>query len=87
LGERRFALTYFSPFRLYSYHSNFFISIGNVPAIARLLQTYLEKASQYVLANNQLENFLGVFQKLMSSKANDIYGFQLLEAIFRYIPL
>lgn len=30
---------------------------------------------------------LGVFQKLVASKANDVYGFMLLRGILQYLPV
>lgn len=35
----------------------------------------------------QLTGMLGVFQKLIASKANDMYGFMLLRGIVEYLPL
>ena len=31
--------------------------------------------------NKQLESILGVFQNLIVNKANEVYGFELLESI------
>ena len=57
---------------------------GNVPALTRLLTAYLSKgASEIVL---QLEGLLGVFQKLISSKANEAFAFDLLRGIVIYMP-
>ena len=39
-----------------------------------------------IIANNQLPQYLGVFQKLNSSRITDQHGFDLLEAIFHYVP-
>jgi len=47
----------------------------------------LEKGSVNIIANNQVPNFLGVFQNLVASKLNDQYGFELLTNIFLYIPM
>ena len=61
---------------------------GNIPALARLLQALLARNAQgYFVDQGVLEPLLGVFQKLISSKVNDQYGFDLLESIFLYIPL
>ena len=54
-------------------------SKGNVPALTRLLAAYATKSPQTVSAS--LNPVLGVFQKLISSKSNDVYGFQLLTAL------
>ncbi|KAL7752979.1 importin-alpha export receptor [Sorochytrium milnesiophthora] len=53
---------------------------GNIAALVRLLQAYLSRGSQQMVAGNQLPAILGIFQKLISSKANDQFGFQLLQS-------
>lgn len=60
---------------------------GNIPALVRLLQAYLSHGSREIIESNQLAAFLGVFQKLVASRANDQFGFEMLTSIFRYIPL
>ncbi|ORY84121.1 putative importin-alpha export receptor [Leucosporidium creatinivorum] len=62
-------------------------SKGNVPALVRLFRAFLSRGAQDIVAANQLAPMLGVFQHLIASKANDAYGFELLEAIFEYVPL
>lgn len=62
-------------------------SKGNVPALVRLLRAFLSRGAQEIVAANQLPPMLGVFQHLVASKVNDTYGFELLEAIFEYVPL
>ncbi|KAK9386894.1 Cse1-domain-containing protein [Lipomyces mesembrius] len=59
---------------------------GNIPALTRLLQSILAKAPTIFGAMNLLEALLGVFQKLLSSRANDHLGLDLLESILYYIP-
>lgn len=53
----------------------------------KLLQAYLKSGANWIVANNQLEPMLGVFQKLVSSKLNDHHAFDLLQAIITYIPM
>lgn len=62
-------------------------SKGNVPALVRLLRAFLSRGAQDIVAANQLAPMFGVFQHLIASKANDAYGFELLEAIIEYVPL
>lgn len=54
---------------------------GNVPALVRLLQAYLKKAGPQIAAGGHLQAVLGVFQKLVASKAHDHEGFYILAAI------
>lgn len=60
---------------------------GNAPALVGLLQAILSHGGQVMIESGSLEPLLGVFQKLISSKVNDQYGYDLLEDIFTYIPL
>jgi exportin-2 (importin alpha re-exporter) len=60
---------------------------GNIPALVRLLRAFLSRGAQAIVDANQLPPMLGVFQHLIASKANDTYGFELLEALFEFIPL
>lgn len=62
-------------------------SKGNVPALTRLLQAYLLKGASDIVANNQLNPILGIFQKLLASKATEIGAFELLGAITLYVPM
>ncbi|KAI9480791.1 MAG: Cse1-domain-containing protein, partial [Benjaminiella poitrasii] len=61
---------------------------GNNPALVRLLQAYLNKGVNTILANNQLEPILGIFQqKLVYSRQYDHYGMLLLETITSRVPI
>nr|CAB3233957.1 exportin-2 [Phallusia mammillata] len=58
---------------------------GNVPALVRLVQAFIEKAGDNIAKSGKLNNLLGVFQKLIASKANDHYGFYLLNTMVEYM--
>jgi exportin-2 (importin alpha re-exporter) len=58
---------------------------GNVPALVRLVQAYLKKAAPELVEQGRLVAILGVFQKLISSKANETSAFELLSAITMYV--
>lgn len=58
---------------------------GNVPALVRLLQAYVSKGAAHV-ESDKVNGLLGIFQKLLSSKANDQYGFHLLGTIITSLP-
>ncbi|KAI1314971.1 importin-alpha export receptor [Mortierella claussenii] len=60
---------------------------GNIPALVKLLQAYLQKGASWIVANNHLEPLLGVFQKLVSSKLNDHHAFELLQSMILYVPM
>uniref|UniRef100_A0A671U338 CSE1 chromosome segregation 1-like (yeast) n=1 Tax=Sparus aurata TaxID=8175 RepID=A0A671U338_SPAAU len=61
---------------------------GNIPPLVRLLQAYLEKGGATIAASaaDKIPGLLGVFQKLIASKANDHQGFYLLNSIIEHMP-
>jgi exportin-2 (importin alpha re-exporter) len=60
---------------------------ANTIPLVRLLQAYLRRGSANVIQANKLEGILGVWQKLISSKLYDSYGFDLLMTIFLEVPM
>lgn len=60
---------------------------GNIPALVTLMQAYVVKGSKFIVEHNHVAPFLGIFQKLIVSRMNDQYGFELLAVIFESIPL
>ncbi|KAF2119186.1 CAS/CSE protein [Lophiotrema nucula] len=59
---------------------------GNVPALVRLITAMIPRGAQSIVANDQLEPILGIFQKLVSSKVNEVYSFELIECVISFIP-
>lgn len=59
---------------------------GNVPALVRLLSAYLRQAPKQIVDGQHVEAFLGIYQKLISSRLNDVFGFALLQALLRNLP-
>lgn len=57
---------------------------GNVPALSRLLQAYIRKAANDLMAS--LDPILGVFQKLLASKATEVSAFDILSSSVIYFP-
>ena len=60
---------------------------GNIPALVRLLQAFIEKAPLDVTRDDKLMALLGVFQKLIASKNNDHEGFYLLGSLIENLDL
>lgn len=56
-------------------------SKGNVPALVRLLTAIIQRDSHAITQAGQLENVLGIFQQLVNTKTNELYGFELLESV------
>lgn len=58
---------------------------GNIHPLVRLLQAFIERGSAQILAADRLMGLLGVFQKLIASKANDHEGFYLLQSLLEHM--
>lgn len=58
---------------------------GNIPALVRLLQAFIQKAPDKVTMDDKLAALLGVFQKLIASKSNDHEGFYLLSSLVEHL--
>lgn len=61
-------------------------SKGNIPALVRLLSSIIPRGAEYIIQNDQVAPILGIFQKLLSTKTNEGYGFDLLEAVVTGFP-
>lgn len=61
-------------------------SKGNIPALVRLLSSIIPRGSQFMVENEQVMPTLGIFQKLLSTKANESHGFDLLESVVAGFP-
>ncbi|KAK0392378.1 hypothetical protein NLU13_1873 [Sarocladium strictum] len=56
---------------------------GNVPACTRLLSAVIPRASKDIVASNQIEPILGIFQNLLSGKKTELYAFDILDSIVK----
>ncbi|KAJ1553054.1 importin-alpha export receptor, partial [Nowakowskiella sp. JEL0078] len=63
----------------------FWESHGNVPALVKLLQSYLTKDSAFIVSSNSISGILGIVQRLLHSRFLD-ECFQLLMSVFEFIP-
>ncbi|KAI0045803.1 importin alpha re-exporter [Auriscalpium vulgare] len=56
---------------------------GSIPGLVRLLQAFLARDAP----NVPIESVLGIVQqRLVPSKVNEAWGFELLQAVVRYVP-
>lgn len=61
---------------------------GNVPALVRLLNAMIPRAANQIAQNNQqTEQILVIFQKLVSGKANESYAFDLIDTVVSNFPV
>lgn len=58
---------------------------GNIHPLVRLLQAFIERGAAQILAADRLMGLLGVFQKLIASKANDHEGFYIVQSILEHM--
>ncbi len=60
---------------------------GSIPGLVKLLKAFLARDSKQMVATSQDTAILAlVQQRLIPSKLNDGWGFELLEAVVQYIP-
>ena len=59
---------------------------GNVPGLARLQSAIVPRAADELMSANQVGLVLGIFQKLVSTKVFEGYGFDLLETVVSTFP-
>ncbi|KAH8391270.1 hypothetical protein KR215_009826 [Drosophila sulfurigaster] len=57
---------------------------GNVTPLIRLLSIFIKQGSAQIQALGKLNGILGIFQKMIASKANDHEGFYLLQNLLFY---
>lgn len=61
---------------------------GSVPGLVKLLKAFVARDATQMAAQGQLPSVLAVIQqRLIPSKANDMWGFELLYSIVRYTPM
>ena len=60
---------------------------GSVPGLVKLLHAFISRDAASMLAAGQIQSVLGIVQqRLIHSKVNDSWGFELLRAVVRYVP-
>ena len=60
---------------------------GSIPGLVKLLKAFLARDARSMMASGQLTQVLGVIQqRLIPSKINDGWGFELLQAVVQYVP-
>jgi exportin-2 (importin alpha re-exporter) len=58
---------------------------GYVPALTRLLQAYIERGGKTIVSE-KITAVLGIFQRLIASKLNDHFAFNILNSLIQYLP-
>lgn len=56
---------------------------GNVPACTRLLAAIIPVTKAYIVSEKLLEQVLGIFQRLLTTKKFQLYAFDVLEAVVK----
>ncbi|KAK3308089.1 CAS/CSE protein [Chaetomium strumarium] len=59
---------------------------GNVPPLSRFIAAIIPKAAEEIKAENKLEAFLAIFQRLLAGKKTEQNAFDILEAIVGTFP-
>jgi len=64
-------------------HPPLWESRGNVPSCTRLLCAVIPRSAPYILAENKIEQVLGIFQQLIAFKKTELHGLDLIEAVIK----
>lgn len=60
---------------------------GSIPGLVKLLKAFLARDAPQMVSTGQYTSILAVVQqRLIPSKINDGWGFELLQAVVQYIP-
>jgi exportin-2 (importin alpha re-exporter) len=63
------------------------LQAGSVPGLVKLLQAYLARDGAQMVAAGQIASVLAVVQqRLIPSKKNDTWGFELIQAVVQNVP-
>jgi exportin-2 (importin alpha re-exporter) len=61
---------------------------GSIPGLVALLRAFLARDAVAMVEANQHMPVLGIVQqRLIPSKANDGWGFELLQSVVQHVPL
>jgi exportin-2 (importin alpha re-exporter) len=60
---------------------------GNVPALTRIWKALLVRGGPVIAAGGQVQGLLGIFQRLVGSKTGDVFAFELVGAMYEFLPL
>jgi exportin-2 (importin alpha re-exporter) len=60
---------------------------GNIPALVRIWKALLMRGGAIIASSGQVQGLLGIFQRLVGSKVNDVYAFELVQALYEFLPL
>ena len=62
-------------------------STGNIPPLSRLIGAFISRKDARQLILSKLQNILGIFKKLINSKANDHHAFFIVNCLCSYVEI
>ncbi|KAJ4471965.1 CAS/CSE protein [Lentinula aciculospora] len=67
---------------------NTWVQQGSIPGLVKLLKVFLQRDAAQMLKEGQVVSALGVVQqRLIPSKNNDVYGFELMQAVLTFVDV
>ena len=61
---------------------------GCIPGLVKLIKAFLAKDSKRLISAGQISSVLAIVQqRLIPSKLNDAWGFELLQAVTLHVPM
>lgn len=71
----------------YLLKADFWSRLANVPALILVLESFINCFPQLILGQEYLSQVMGIFQRLIASKAHDHHGFRLIQATLPYVDV
>ncbi|WVQ82556.1 hypothetical protein IAT38_004685 [Cryptococcus sp. DSM 104549] len=68
-------------------HASLWEQRGNIPALARIWKALLMRGADMIASQGQVQSLLGIFQRLVGSKVNDVFAFELVQGLYEFVPL
>jgi len=60
---------------------------GNIPALARIWKAIIMRGPSMLASQGHVQGLLGIFQRLIGSKINDVFAFELVQSLYEFVPL
>lgn len=68
-------------------HASLWEQRGNVPALARIWKAIIMRGPAQIVSQGRIEPLLAIFQRLANSRINDVFGFDIITALYEFVPL
>lgn len=60
---------------------------GNMKGLTVLLQAYIAKDPQFLVANDKIQPILKLHKRLLAKKRSDVQAFHIVQSLVQHVPL